>query len=134
MPQDFPQFGDGDELQPWHLNLFSKALAALFGIRLGPGLGGRFSFSGCALWLEGHRDHGRIAMTGGSGIPGRVGTTAGVGTVTLYKLKYDGSIVTTARTERVYNLSATSVGGDAWIMLKRLENGRLVCDWEECPS
>lgn len=132
MPQEFPKFSDQSRLEPWHLNLFSRALSALFAIRLGPGLGGRFSPSGCTLYLTGHQDHARIAKAPVGGVPGRVTTTCGAANVRLYRMNEDGALVDTGQDVEAFNLSTTSVAADAWIMLERLETGRLVVSWEEC--
>lgn len=126
MPQDFPQFQDGDELQPWHLNLFSRALKAIFGMQVGPGLALEASLDSFKLRLDGRFEHNWIARTRTGGINGRSGDQCGEGIVDLFRVDEDGKIQNLGIEARAFNLDEEAIPGDTWVKLDRLENGRLL--------
>jgi hypothetical protein len=68
------------------------------------------------------------------GATARSGTTLGIGTCSLRYLEYSGTtrtIVTSPDTYTFYNLAATAVGSNKYIML--LRHGSIwLCVWEEC--
>jgi hypothetical protein len=74
-----------------------------------------------------------IAFTAG-GATARSGTTLGMGTCSLRYLNYSGTtrtIETTSDTYTFYNLAATAVGANKYIMLLR-HGSTWLCVWEEC--
>lgn len=79
---------------------------------------------------------GYAAKTGVSGIPAATGTStriAGSGTVTLYRIEPDGTLVETDFTKTVYNMAMEAVGNSVFIQVKKdTLSHRLLVDWEEC--
>ena len=68
------------------------------------------------------------------GATARSGTTLGIGTCSLRYLTYTGTtrtIETTSDTYTFYNLAATAIGANKYIMLLR-HGSTWLCVWEEC--
>lgn len=66
------------------------------------------------------------------GAGGRVGSTLGTGTATLFSINVDNSIEEIGVDDVEFvNLAVTEVGTNKYILLLRV-SGKLVCVWEEC--
>lgn len=71
-----------------------------------------------------------------AGATARSGTTLGKGTATMSRLEVSGTdrvLTATVDTEAIdfYNLAATTVGANRYLMLVRF-GSELICVWEEC--
>jgi len=74
-----------------------------------------------------------IAVTGAGGVPALAGATPGSATVTLKGIDNTGALISTSRTVTAYNLSATAVGANKFIQIKReWVTGKYVVDFEDC--
>jgi hypothetical protein len=75
----------------------------------------------------------KLAVTGGSGIAARSGTTLGSGTVTIYH-RTSGSTIVTRSTLTAYNFATTAVGVNRGVWLSWWQEGACyVVSGEDCP-
>ena len=80
-----------------------------------------------------------LAKTGAGGIPAMSGGVAGSGTVTVYRIDDDDTLVEAedsqgnAITVTAYNVSDGAVAANEYIQLKQeLASGKLLVDFENC--
>lgn len=74
---------------------------------------------------------GKVAKTGGSGIPAMSGTTPGSATVTLYEFDVDAVSLAAGDTVTAYHIGSTAVGNNKFIQVKWIDGGWFV-DVESC--
>jgi len=119
---DTPAYGDSFGTQA---NLFTlKKGNAGFGI-----IGGHAD--GRVLVERTPRVGSFVAQNGGSTISARSGTTAGSGTVTIFRL-VGTTLTTTSRTLTVYNMTDNTVAANAYIQCKFDMFGTAWVDVEDC--
>lgn len=76
-----------------------------------------------------------IALSPGSGVPARSGSTPGTAEVTLLQISTSDTLVTTTVLETVYNLSGLAVAPNAYLIINReYISGKWVVVMESCEE
>ena len=74
----------------------------------------------------------RVAMTDGSGVAARSAVTPGTGNVTFYSFDGTHLSATSAPEQVVYNLAATAVAADTYVLVEQDAQGYWWVIVEDC--
>lgn len=106
----------------------AESLESLMNLSVAPPLELSRNKNGYALRLVGGAGI-TIALSGSGGVAARSGTTPGSGTVTLYS--FNGTTISSGSTVTAYNMGASSVAGNTYLMLMAI-GGYWFVVWEDC--
>lgn len=121
----------GKPIAARRINWPAEEIARLGNLRVEPPLDMVSGPTGPLIRLVTSALLGRVGKTASGGVPALSGSTPGKATdVVLYS--FDGTTLTAGETVTAYNISSVAVGGNKWVLLKRVLGGWWFVDTESC--